>query len=94
MTGTPESGETVTYSVSATSESTQTLYYQFYYRANYGNSNYENTQWTVMQPYSTSSTCDYVFPEPGEYIVVARAVKDPSNEPAALPITGTYVNVN
>ncbi len=94
MTGTPEAGETVTYSVTAASESTQTLYYQFYYRANYDNDDYEDTQWTRMQPYSTASTCEYVFPEPGGYIVVARVVKDPYNEPAALPITGTYIHVD
>lgn len=86
-------GDTVTVTVTASELDSQTLYYQFYYCANYGTSYYDTTSWTLVQPYSTSNSCQYTFPSDGDYIIVARAVTDPNNEPAALPIVGSTISI-
>lgn len=86
-------GQAVTYTVTASSASGETIYYQFYYCANYGTRYYGSTSWTLVQAYSTTNSCQYVFPSDGNYVVVARAVTDPQNEPAALPIIGTAVSI-
>ena len=84
----------VTFTVQASTESGDTIYYQFYYCANYGTSDYETTPWTKVRSYTTDNTCSFTFPTAGDYIVVVRAVTDPENEPASLPIIGCTVNVN
>lgn len=94
LTATPAAGDTVQYTANAFTAGNQTVYYKFFYRANYGTSDYDTTPWTVVQNYSTSATCSYTFPAAGDYIVVVRAVTDPASEPAALPIAGACVHVN
>lgn len=71
----------------------QQLYYKFYAKGNYGTAAYDTSPWTVVQPYSTSNSAQYTFSEPGNYIIVARAVTDPDNEPEALPIIGQAITV-
>ncbi len=93
LTGSFESNEPVTITASGAAVTGETLYYKFYYCANYGTSAYETTPWVVMQDYSTSNTCQYTFPEDGTYIVVVRVVTDPDNEPANLPIIGGVVTI-
>ncbi len=93
VTTATNAGDTVTVTATAYSSDEVTLYYQFYYCANYGTDKYETTAWTLVQDYSTSNSCQYVFPKEGEYIIVARAVTDPASEPAALPITGGVVSI-
>ena len=88
-----EAGDTVTVTATATGPSDQSLYYEFYYCANYGSSNYATTPWTLIQEYSTSNSCQYVFPISGDYIIVVRAVTDPNNEPTALPIVGSAISI-
>lgn len=83
----------VTVTVDASATNSATLYYEFYYCANYGTADYASTPWTKVKEYSTANTCSYSFPSPGNYVVVARAVTDPSNIPSALPLTGTTVSV-
>ncbi len=87
----PEVNTPVTVTVNA--DDSQTLYYKFFYRANYGTSDYESSPWGVAQGYSTTNSCDYTFPSIGKYIVVVRAVTDPNNEPADLPIIGGVIPV-
>lgn len=84
-------GDSVTFTASAITETGQSLYYRFYYRANYGTTAYDATSWTMVRDYATNNSCQITFPASGNYVVVARAVTDPSNEPAALPIIGTIV---
>lgn len=91
--GTPEVGVPLTITVNASSSDGQTIYYKFFYCANYGTEDYATTPWTVVQGYSTANTAEYTFNQEGSYIIVARAVTDPGNEPAALPIIGTVVTV-
>ncbi len=86
-------GETIQFTANAVTYLNAVIYYKFYYCANYGTSSYASTPWTLIQDYSTDNTCNYTFPSGGDYIVVARAVTDPNNEPAALPIVGQVVNV-
>lgn len=88
-----DANDPVQFSVTASTPADDVMYYRFYYRANYGTSAYDTTPWTVVQAYSTSNSCQYSFPARGEYIVVARAVTDTANEPAALPIIGQTVSV-
>lgn len=87
-------GDTVTYTATASDPMGGAVYYRFYYRPDYGTSSYDSASWTMVQDYSTTNTCQYTFPSSGNYVVVVRAVKDPSNEPAALPIAGLSVSVN
>ncbi len=89
----PQAGTPVTVTVDAQSDTGETVYYKFFYCANYGTDNYETTPWTVVQPYSTSNTCDYTFPLAGDYIIVVRGVTDTANEPDALPLIGQAVSV-
>ncbi len=86
-------GTPVTFTATASTASSDTVYYRFYYCANYGTSAYETTDWTMVRDYSTDNTYDYTFPAAGSYVVVVRAVTDPPNEPAALPIIGQAVSV-
>jgi hypothetical protein len=78
----------VTYTVTGGAPSDGTVYYKWFYRANYGTSAYDTSPWRVVQDYSTANTCNYTFPSVGRYIVVVRAVTNPNNEPVDLPIIG------
>lgn len=91
--GTVTAGETVTFSVTGSTSSGNTIYYKWFYCADYGTSEYESSPWVVVQDYSTAADCSYVFPAAGSYVVVVRGVTDPADEPAALPISGCVVNV-
>ncbi len=86
-------GQTVTYTVTANGTTGATLYYQFYYCGNYGTRYYSSTSWTMVQAYSTNNICQYVFPADGNYVLVARVVTDPQNEPAATPIIGNVISI-
>ncbi|MFH0730220.1 MAG: kelch repeat-containing protein [Pseudomonadota bacterium] len=93
ITGTFITGTPVTFTVDADEQSGNTLYYKFFYCANYGTSAYESSPWVVMQEYSITNSCTYTFPQDGSYIVVARVVADPNNEPVDLPIIGGVVTI-
>lgn len=86
-------GQAVTFTATASNARQDTIYYKFFYRADYGTANYESGQWVVVKDYSTENSASYTFPSAGSYIVVVRAVTDPANEPADLPIIGGAVNV-
>lgn len=88
-----KAGESVNFSLNASTPGNNQVYYKFYSCANYGTDSYPTSTWETMQEYSTANTCSHAFLNPGNYIVVARAVTDPLNEPAALPIIGTNVAV-
>jgi len=90
----PQVGMPLTVSVNASCTSGKTVYYKYYYCANYGSSSYDTTPWTVVKEYSTDTSAQYSFPQAGNYIIVVRAVVDPNNEPAALPIVGQAVTVS
>lgn len=83
----------VSFAISAQSSTFGQVYYKWYYKANYGTSDYDGSPWVVVQDYSTNATCNYIFPSAGSYIIVVRAVLDPNNEPAVLPIIGAVVSV-
>jgi hypothetical protein len=91
--GKPAAGEKIRYTASVKSGCRGDVYYKFFYRAKYGTSEYETADWIVAKDYSTDNYCDYNFPEAGDYILIVRAVTDPNNEPAALPIFGGIVSV-
>ena len=91
--GRPTVGEDVVVTVQASSACRDDLYYEFYYRANYGTADYETSPWVKVQSYSTSNTATYSFDEPGSYIAVVRVVLDPNNEPEDLPIVGYVIAV-
>ncbi len=95
-TATPslKAGESVTLALNAFTTGGNQVSYKFYYCANYGTADYETTVWTAVQEYSSVNYSSYTFPDAGNYIVVARAVTDPSNEPAVLPIFGGLISVN
>ncbi len=86
-------GDKVLVTVNASTSNQAAVYYKFYYCANYGTSDYSFTPWTTTQDYSTTNSCNYSFPNSGNYIIVVRAVTDPQNEPTALPIIGGVVSV-
>ena len=92
-TGTIEKGEDIKITASAQSSDGQPIYYKFYYCGNYGTDIYASTPWTVAQEYSTNNQALYNFQDPGNYVVVVRAVTDPYQEPAALPIIGATFSV-
>lgn len=92
-TGRVSANSPVSYTVNATDQNGHDLYYKFFYCAHYGTPAYNTSPWVVMQNYSTRNTCEYTFPEEGSYIVVARVVSDPDNEPEDLPIIGGVVSV-
>ncbi len=83
----------VTFTMSSIAESGGSVYYKFFYRANYGSTDYDSSPWVVAQDYSTRSSCDVTFPSDGNYIVVVRTVTDPNDEPSDLPIIGGVVPV-
>jgi hypothetical protein len=91
--GRPAAGEKVKYTASVKSGCRGDIFYKFYWRGKYGTDEYESAPWNVAREYSTNNSAEYIFPEAGDYIVVVRAVLDPSNEPAALPIIGGVVTV-
>lgn len=92
-TGTIEKGENIKITASAQSSDGRPIYYKFYYCGNYGTDIYASTPWTVAQEYSTNNQALYNFQDPGNYVVVVRAVTDPYQEPAALPIIGATFSV-
>ncbi|MFH0730271.1 MAG: kelch repeat-containing protein [Pseudomonadota bacterium] len=93
IVGTFMSGTPVTFTADTAEQSGNTLYYKFFYCANYGTPVYESSPWVVMQEYSITNSCTYTFPQDGSYIVVARVVADPNNEPVDLPIIGGVVTI-
>lgn len=88
-----QTGDSVNVAVKASSVDSRPVYYKFYYCGNYGTADYSTTAWTTVQDYSTSNSCQYTFPNNGSYVIVARAVTDPQNEPSALPIIGGVITV-
>ncbi|MFH0725056.1 MAG: YbhB/YbcL family Raf kinase inhibitor-like protein [Pseudomonadota bacterium] len=93
-TTSPQLNAPLTVTVTASCAGGNPIYYKFYYRANYGTSAYDTSEWVVVQDYSTSNSAPYSFAEAGNYIIVVRAVTDPANEPQALPIIGQVVTVS
>ncbi len=93
IAGSLSAGTPVTFSVNAQTAATDTVYYQFYYRANYGTEAYDSSPWITAQPYSVTDQATFSFPSAGSYIVVIRSVPDPTDEPSALPIMGGVVVV-
>ncbi|MFH0730033.1 MAG: hypothetical protein V2B19_27285 [Pseudomonadota bacterium] len=93
ITGTFASNEPVSFTVVGANSGSEGSYYKFFYCPKYGTSAYDSSHWVVMQAYSTQNTCRFTFPEDGDYVVVARVVADPDNEPDALPIIGGVVPV-
>ncbi|MFH0727188.1 MAG: choice-of-anchor Q domain-containing protein [Pseudomonadota bacterium] len=93
-TDSPQTGTPLTVTVTASCANASPVYYKFYYRENYGTAAYDTTPWTVVQDYSTSNSAQYSFARAGSYIIVARAVTDPTSEPPALPIIGQVVTVS
>jgi hypothetical protein len=90
----PGIGDVISLTATAAAGVDDIVYYRFDYRSHYGESDYNSTAWTMIQDYSTSNTASYTFTEAGKYVIVARAVTDPGNEPAALPIFGTTLTIN
>lgn len=93
ITGSFDLGDNITFTVNATNQGTSSLYYKFFYCANYGTPDYDSSPWVVMQEYSTINSCSYAFHQNGSFVVVARVVSDPNNEPADLPIIGGVVTI-
>lgn len=92
--GSPQAGVPLNVTVNAYCASGRQINYQYYYCANYGTDAYASTEWTLVKDYSTENSAQYVFPQAGNYVMVVRAVTDPANEPAALPIIGQAVSVS
>lgn len=92
-TGSPAAGTSVPFSVAADASGGLPLYYQFYYRNSYGTNAYDSAAWVLAQCYSTQNQASLRFPEPGDYVVVVRAVTNPYAEPTALPVIGGIVSV-
>ncbi len=92
-TGDTSAGEPVTYTVSGSILNNDTIYYKWFYRANYGTSDYDTSPWVVVQDYVANNSCEFTFPSAGKYVVVVRAVTDPNNEPADLPIIGGVISI-
>ncbi|MFH0730221.1 MAG: DUF1566 domain-containing protein [Pseudomonadota bacterium] len=93
ISGSFSSNEPVTVTVTASGSGAENAYYKFFYCPNYGTPSYDTSPWVVMREYSTANTCEYTFPSDGSYIVVARTVADPANEPVDLPIIGGVVTI-
>jgi hypothetical protein len=53
-----------------------TLYYKFWYRAEYGTEAYNTNPWNVIQDYSTANTCTWTPQAEGDYVVVAWVTDD------------------
>lgn len=67
-------GDTVTISASAVNRSGGPIYYRFDLVPNYGTSAYDPfNNWTMIQDFSTSNTCNYRFSSANNYIVVVYA---------------------
>ena len=92
-TGTLSSGTPYTFSAGSETTAGDAMYYQFYYRANYGTPSYDTSPWVLVQAYSTNDQAIYSFPSAGSYVVVVRSVVDPYDEPAGVPIMGGVVIV-
>lgn len=90
---TVSAGQNVTFTVEASSENNDIIYYRFMYRANYGTPDYETSPWVTFKAYSTRNSAQYSFLTPGNYVIVVRAVIDPKNEPEVLPIAGGVLSV-
>jgi hypothetical protein len=89
-----EAGDTVTFSATAVSETVGTIYYRFDLVPNYGTSVYDPyNNWTMIQDFSTSSTCSYTFSEENDYIVVVYASSTPSIIGSVPTIIGASVTV-
>ncbi len=86
-------GDIITYTVDASDTNENTIYYKFFYHANYGTNDYDISPWVVVQDYSTTNSCNFTFSSEGNYIVVVRTVTDPNNEPEDLPIIGGVIPV-
>ncbi len=91
--GTASASETVTFTVEGSNVNGDTIYYKWLYCAGHGTNAYDDNSWVEVQDYSTTASCDYVFPNAGSYVIVVRAVTDPENEPDNLAISGCVVNV-
>jgi Raf kinase inhibitor-like YbhB/YbcL family protein len=89
----PNAGDKVIFTTTASTSSSDDIYYKFSYCANYGTSTYAGTTWTTVQDYSTANTCQYTFPSQGDYIMVVNAVTDTSDIPTYPPIIGQTVSV-
>jgi hypothetical protein len=93
LSGPAQVGQAVIFTVNAVSSDGQDIYYKFYYCGNYGTSAYDTSPWVVMQDYSQQNSCTHSFTSAGNYVVVVRAVTDPTDEPTYPPIIGGVVTV-
>jgi PKD repeat protein len=95
ITGTPQAGDSVTFTASATNSSDGDIYYRFDLIPNYGTSSYDpNNNYQTIRNFSTGSNCTHTFTESGSYIIVVWASSTasiPTN--TAPPIIGGSITV-
>jgi DNA-binding beta-propeller fold protein YncE len=94
-TGNLQAGDSVTFITSGLNSEQGSISYKFFCHPDYGTPQYDSldNNWVTMQEFSATSSCTYTFSDAGNHVVVAWAVSDPSNIPAALPIIGTTLAV-
>lgn len=93
--GRPSVGEGVTFTIDAFSPCRGDMFYEFYYRGEYGTPDYDTPEnpWIKIQPYSTKNSATYTFNKAGSYVTGIRVALDPANEPANLTLLGSVVIV-
>jgi cysteinyl-tRNA synthetase len=95
LTGTTQTGDSVTFTASGLDSNGNDIYYQFYLIPNYGTSNYDPINvYQAIQSFSTATSCTYTFNTSGSYVVVIWMSSTPSIPSGAAPIIGGSITVN
>jgi len=96
ISGAQEVNNPITFTVNATNNCSQTLYYRFSMNPYYGTDDYDDTHWKSMtsQEWISSNSIHYTFTEAGKYIIVVWAAHDTMNvDPNGVPIAGWAVDI-
>lgn len=81
--------------ITSGSGSDNDLNYKFHVVPNYGTAQYDpNNNWSEMQAFSKSVSCQHPFDNAGDYIVVVFGSRDETIPSGATPLVGGSVTVN
>ncbi|MCP3928288.1 MAG: hypothetical protein GY705_04235 [Bacteroidetes bacterium] len=88
-------GSLVTISADCVNTCSGTTYFRFDLIPNYGSDDYDpSNNYSILQDFSTKSSCAYTFSKSGSYIVVVWASQTPGIPSGAAPIFGGSINVS
>lgn len=89
LTGSPYTGDSITFTASAVSSTGKTLYYRFDLIPDYGTDNYDPANGFVnLRNFDTRNTFTYQFNQAGGYVLVVKVSETQGFAPEPAPLIG------